>query len=871
MSVNPQWTVVFDNNHNLGSYWKTLFNSGSYSNAAWRASNNGTTTALRIVINLPPNTEITSVVPQGFYSSGDSQISPVLFYDGYNGTGNILASNLVSSHDNNPTTLQWNGDIKNAKSLVFDITNSDNRTAIQVITVKGIGVIDPFEQPFIPPDTTVPPPSTNGENPLTAILGILNAANQAVIDKFTDADPDLGTLLKNIENTIGQNPAEILGLFGINLGQYGAALDAAFRDLIASYTSFIAQGENREDSLKDAINSFLNEYSTLYIDAYKKANADLIAQIGDLGRSGGPSDLPDHQQLINDWINSLPGILEPIGTFLFGLWDVFFNASKRTANPSDQYLHDRVSAIGDIIGNLDDGNYNSVKDLVKDLFNVDVNQQGITRVLSFLQLVPLFLEIVKHIYEPTQEIVQQLAYADISPKVLPISEAITAYLRGQFTYPQLIGEISKQGYSEERILKLLNNNVVEPNLAELEEAYLRGYVSEQQHDKYLTHQGYDNEGIKLLKQLYHYYPGLSDLINMAQKGLFNPSIGSAFNQDTAFPQTASLYLANLGISDDWQHKLWAAHWQLPSFGEVIEMYHRGLIDDKALQEYTQISPILPYFRDKLIGLSHKVLSRLDIRKLVKTGQLTYDEVVRAYISQGYASDIANKLANYTIKFDEQGDTDDITVLNKRLIGSVETQYLHNKITSIDAYNALLSYGVDQQHATKILQAIDVERNITENSSKTKDYIDRAIALIQHTYSTGAMPHTDAYNELIRLGLTASEANLELNVLDIERDINQKKEIATVLSDQLAHGRITIGDFNAILSEYGFNEQERNYLAIEAGIKSQHKTKHPTETQLLKWYSQKIITHSELMDELVNLGYTDKYIMWIMDAEDKKQQ
>lgn len=860
----PRWTIKFDGSNKLGTFWHTKFNSGRFIGGVWTPYDNGTSVSLYLYINLPADTEIIEIDLVGQYVSNTLTFNVLSIMDGYNGTGNILDSKVASGNGQQLSNYNWIGDIHNAKSIFIEIPQSNPDSYLTSVTISGYGLVDPFEVAFdpnpVPPVPTEPP---SGGNILGSILGTLDAANKAIVSDFTAANPDLGKLLKGFEDNFGQDLPSILALFGINVTQYGTALQAAFQALIDDYQLFIKTNSTQQKDLQDFITNYLTLFKNELVAGIKAGLPDTSIPI--------PADLhidPDTLKIVTDnaiqkWHDSLPGFLQPIGDFLIGIVDIFVSDSKSLLNPADAYLKDRVSKIQSIIDTLDAGHYSDINKLIKDLFGVSPSDDFFSKIVSLLQLYPIVVGILKGYYQPTEELVQQLAYANIMPKILPLNELFNLYFRGQIDYKLLVNEMKKHGYSEEKTVYLLNGTVQELNKAEIEEAFLRGFITEKKHDSLLTHLTYDDESIAIFKKLYTYLPQIGEVFNMAQRGLFDPKLGSVFNQSTHFPDGAKTLLNNLGVNEDMQTKLWSAHWQLPGFSEVLEMYHRGLINDEILSEYSQLSPMLPYFRDKLIQVSHRVLSRLDIRKLLKSGQLSADESIKAFQAIGYTHEDAIKLTNYAVKYDEAADIDDISVLRKRVAASVENQYKAGKIDRNAAYYGLTNSGIAPESVNKLLDVLDIERNIELTGSKTIDYVTRAIKMVSDGYIKGLIPGLDAYTSFIQLGLTDKEANLELHTLDIERTINEKEQIAKLAIHNLAVNAMSLNDFTELLKGYDFNQAEIDYLYRQAQIAQLDKTTKIGQSELKKFHKDGIITDEEAYIELQGLGYSEKYIQWIL--------
>ena len=81
----------------------------------------------------------------------------------------------------------------------------------------------------------------------------------------------------------------------------------------------------------------------------------------------------------------------------------------------------------------------------------------------------------------------------------------------------------------------------------------------------------------LYKELAYQIPPVADIITMAVREAFTPSIAAKFGQYQDFPEPLELWAGKKGLSPEWAKRYWAAHWSLPSPQQGFQMLHRGLI------------------------------------------------------------------------------------------------------------------------------------------------------------------------------------------------------------------------------------------------------------------------------------------------------
>ena len=128
-------------------------------------------------------------------------------------------------------------------------------------------------------------------------------------------------------------------------------------------------------------------------------------------------------------------------------------------------------------------------------------------------------------------------------------------------------------------------------------------------------------------------PGSGDLIRFVVREVIDPNIFAE-------------YMGYRGYSEEISKWYWEAHWVLPSFGNIVTAFHRGIISEAERDTYFILQDYKPEPRpgirvsdQKLMaGVVKTLIPRVDLRYAWELGQKTDEELVDAYRTLGYEED-----------------------------------------------------------------------------------------------------------------------------------------------------------------------------------------------------------------------------------------
>ncbi len=271
-----------------------------------------------------------------------------------------------------------------------------------------------------------------------------------------------------------------------------------------------------------------------------------------------------------------------------------------------------------------------------------------------------------------------------------------------------------QGLSNEQILDDISKSDIHPDYAQ---KYLDAVLTKPASQDIIAYQlrqdptlttlpqelkkiGIHPDYTDLYKTLAYPIPPVADMIMMAVREAFSPTIAAKFGQYEDFPAEFEKYAGMRGLSSEWAERYWAAHWNLPSPTQGFEMLHRGVIDRTELDMLLRAQDVMPFWRDKLVQIAYRPLTRVDVRRMYKLGVLDESEVYSAYLDAGYADENAKRMAEFTVK---------------------QTLATQSKFTSSDIVKAFVKRMIPRSEAVSLLAMIDISYENANQIIQTAEY------------------------------------------------------------------------------------------------------------------------------------------------------
>lgn len=345
---------------------------------------------------------------------------------------------------------------------------------------------------------------------------------------------------------------------------------------------------------------------------------------------------------------------------------------------------------------------------------------------------------------PAQAKIAQAANKEQRPGLPQYRDVLAA----AFIAPERSGEVreimAKQGFTDADIDLLFLANYRLYDMTVIKDLYLRKILSVDKMYERMRELGFTDTRIQELVQGWELIPGPQDLFWMVGKEAFEPDIIEMLGLGDEFPADQVEWLQKQGISEWWAKKYWAAHWDQPSIQMGFEMLHRGVIEWDVLDTLFKTIEMPPYWREKLTEIAYRPYSRVDVRRMHDMGVLDESAIFKAYTDIGYDATKAQKMTEFTIKYNQQNDKE---LTKSQIIRS----YISGLIIRQDAKDMLITIGFPDTLAEYNLILAEFERDM--------DYQDDVIKNIGDRFSKLLIGETEARSKLNQLNLPSTQLEL----------------------------------------------------------------------------------------------------------------
>ena len=374
---------------------------------------------------------------------------------------------------------------------------------------------------------------------------------------------------------------------------------------------------------------------------------------------------------------------------------------------------------------------------------------------------------------------------------------IQGNLLREVSQADMIDDIAKAGIHPSYIKKYFDGVLTKPNTQELIAYQLRLDPNLEGLDDELRKTGIHPNYFDVYKTLAHPIPPINDLITMAVREAFTPEIASRFGQYEGLPSEYVEAAAKKGLTKEWAERYWAAHWTLPSVQQGFAMLHRGIINQSDLNLLMRALDIMPFWRDRLMQLSYKPLTRVDVRRMHLLGTLDDGGVKKAYQDVGYNERNASLMTDFTVRY------------NRRSLSG---------FTPRDALAAYINQFIESGQATSILRDIGVKGSEIPNMMRLAGYKrdwkykTERIAAIGNLYKKGKYDYDTAKSELFQTGLSGAVVTTQLQQWEPSAEAERTATFTNAQTLKLlTMGLIDEDRARAELQLLGFDDERRDLL------------------------------------------------------------
>jgi hypothetical protein len=275
-----------------------------------------------------------------------------------------------------------------------------------------------------------------------------------------------------------------------------------------------------------------------------------------------------------------------------------------------------------------------------------------------------------------------------------------------------------------------------------------------------------------------------------------------------FQGKAKEWTRAVGVSEDLMRKYWEAHYDYPSNTQLYEMVHRlrpGRVG--ADLQVTQadagrilaINDVAPKWRDRLLAISYRPLTRTDAKRAFMIGRLTAAELTEVYQDQGYTREDAEKLVDFA------------KIERRKAIKSTQWVALYRRggLHVSSAVQELQRMGFEFSAIEEALREVDIEE-------KGKTQIT-CIKAIRRRFFVAELSSEQARDALVNLGVDATLADNFARSWSCELASKSKVATAAKICKWLEEGLITPAVAASRYTRLGFSAADAESMLRECQL------------------------------------------------------
>ena len=458
----------------------------------------------------------------------------------------------------------------------------------------------------------------------------------------------------------------------------------------------------------------------------------------------------------------------------------------------------------------------------------------------------MLLDFSEAIFPPIREKHVQIAN-DLWPnKIAGVAELVEMRKRGVITESDYISTCRKNGYDtevSEQVFKMSEHLL---NAQEYITLGRRDELGDDWIRTKLKGLGYKEDEIDNLIRVSEFYPSPIDLVRFAVREVYTGEVIAKFGMSEGLPPEFMAEAAKVGLSEEQAKNYWMAHWELPSAGMGYAMLQRGIIDKETLQLLMKSLDVMPYWQEKLIELSYKPLTRVDVRRMYRTGTLDEAGLKKAYMDTGYNEENAMKLVDFTVKFENQ----DAVGLTR---SSVIKAFKDDLIVVAQLRSFLESFGYSDN-------VVSFWINMAEFEKVQSDLKDASNELTAQ-YSLGTLDDTSLVTKLRELDVPDTYVQRVTKSAVSNKSGKIKLPSKGDLYDWLKLEVIDEKEFSDYLRQMGYKEVDIiNYMTELRHEGALGKRKYLGIKVYQKWLKTDVMLQSEFEDIASNMGYSETDII-----------
>ena len=325
------------------------------------------------------------------------------------------------------------------------------------------------------------------------------------------------------------------------------------------------------------------------------------------------------------------------------------------------------------------------------------------------------------------------------------------------------------------MMKKVTNRIME--VGPLIHIYRKGDITEADFYGWMAENGFDENWANWWLDATEFLPSWGDLIHWQAREVFEEAMVTKYGLDDEFETLDLSLFAKIGVTEEQAKNAWRAHWEHASWVQVVEMFRRGLITEQDLWDWFRLVEIPPFWRDKLIEVSHAWPTRVDVRRWWDMRTIDEAKLRELYAGMGYHGK----------------NLDDYVLWTKVYVAfpDLMARWTKGWITLDDVRAELTGLGMPAERLEELIQtkikATEAERTVKEKDLTKTDIIKGV--------KTEVITRDQGVELLMDLGYEEDEADYILAI-----NIPREEQVSEVKTRELTKADILKGLKTEVLTE-----------------------------------------------------------------------
>jgi len=418
--------------------------------------------------------------------------------------------------------------------------------------------------------------------------------------------------------------------------------------------------------------------------------------------------------------------------------------------------------------------------------------------------------------------------------------AITLYRTKEVNKKQYHNWMRRAGYDNTVADAMARSQYTFPQVSQLIIAKWRGHINDESYYEQAKKIGIQSKELDLIEKTMRFHPGAQDLVRFGVREAYKDNIAKLYGYDEDYPEEITDDLAKAGMDPEWMKKYWRSHWELPSVQQGYQMLHRGKIDEEGLDTLLKIKDIPSGWRKPIMEISYSPFTRVDLRRLYKTGIINKDQMLTGYKDIGYDDIKAQQLTDFGVAY---------ALEEPKVIAEtkVKQAYFEGKIDKITAAKMLQDFGYTDEDRDFVISLWDDDINEIELQDSIKN--------IEAEFLYGGMTESIMTTQITSLGLpTAGKQKIIVGLTNAklrQKQLPSKSDIIKWYNGKL----IDINQYKSLMKDIGYSDYFIDLYIKEIDQPGSSEYRVPTRADYKAFYNNKSIDTQGWINGMFALGYS----------------